>query len=269
MVPLSPSTAMDSPLAYIGGKRRMADRLIRMFPPHLTYGEPFLGGGQVFCKKPPSKVEAINDIDGQVTNFFRCVQEHPEELSRYLKYVLVGRKWFEIFRNQNPLSLTDIQRAARFFFLQKSSYAGLVHGQHYAAKVVSAPGFNPSRLPEIFDKLHERLARVQIESLPYQEFISRFDRVSSLFFCDPPYWRRKLYNFNFTDDDYRALADQLQSIKGKFILTVDDVPQLRELFKQSNITEVEIPYTAQREAGKRYRELIITNFDSQPKNIEP
>ncbi|HEV2199736.1 MAG TPA: DNA adenine methylase [Bryobacteraceae bacterium] len=260
MVPLSPSTAMYSPVSYIGGKRRQADQIIALLPPHRTYCEPFLGGAQVLCRKPPSKVEVANDIDGQVTNFFRCVQQHPEELSRYLKFVLVGREWFKVFLNQNPASLTDIQRAARFFYLQKNSYAGLVHGQHYAAKVVAAPGFNASRLPEIFENLHQRLARVQIESLPFQEFIPRFDRPTTLFFCDPPYWRRKLYNFNFTDDDYRTLAGLLQSIKGKFVLTVDDVPELRELFSRSKITEVEIAYTAQREAGKRYRELIITNF---------
>ena len=81
-----------------------------------------------------------------------------------------------------------------------------------------------------------------------------------MFFCDPPYWRRRLYNYNFAHEDYRTLAKQLQSIKGKFVLTVDDVPELRELFKESKITEVELAYTAQREAGKRFKELIITNF---------
>ena len=247
-------------MSYIGGKRRLAKRIAALFPPHVTYCEVFLGGGQVFFRKEPSQVEVLNDLDGDVVNFFRCAQQHYEELARYLQFVLVSRQWFGIFQDQNPATLTDIQRAARFFYLQKSAYAGLVHGRHYACKVVGKPGFNPGRLREILEKTHQRLERVQIESLPFQEFISRFDRPTTLFFCDPPYWERKLYNFNFREEDYRNLADQLQSIQGKFVLTVDDVPQLRELFKHSNISEVEIPYTAQREAGKRYRELIITNF---------
>ena len=71
---------------------------------------------------------------------------------------------------------------------------------------------------------------------------------------------RKLYNFNFTEDDQRNLATLLQSIKGKFVLSIDDVPQIRELYRDSNISEIELPYTAQREAGKRFQELIITNF---------
>jgi DNA adenine methylase len=251
---------MDSPMSYIGGKHRLAKRLIALFPPHVTYCEVFLGGGQVFFRKEPSKVEVLNDLDGEVVNFFRCAQQHYEELCRYLKFVLIGRQWFEIFQNQNPASLTDIQRAARFFYLQKNAYAGLVRGRHYACKVVGPPGFNPGRLHEIFEKAHRRLERVQIESLPFGEFIRRFDRENTLFYCDPPYWQRKLYNFNFSEGDFQNLADQLQSIRGKFILSVDDVPELRDLFKHSKIREIELAYTAQREAGKRYRELIITNF---------
>lgn len=260
VMPCSLPTAMKGPIAYVGGKNRLAKTLIAMFPPHMTYCEVFLGGGQVLFRKAPSKVEVVNDIDGEVVNFFRCAQQHHEELCRYLRFVLVSRQWFEIFNNQNPATLTDIQRAVRFFFLQKNSYAGLVHGRHYAAKVVSTPGFNPNRLPELLENVHKRLARVQIESLPFQEFIPCFDRPETLFFCDPPYWRRKLYNFNFADEDYQTLAKLLRSITGKYIATIDDVPEIREIFKESKITEVEIPYTAQREAGKRFKELIITNF---------
>lgn len=251
---------MKGPLSYIGGKNRLAKRIIALFPPHDTFCEVFLGGGQVFFRKAPSKVEVLNDIDGEVVNFFRCVREHYQELCRYLEFTLVSREWFALYQNQNPRSLTDIQRAARFFYLQKNAYAALVHGRHYASKVVSAPGFNARRLPEIFEKAHERLARVQIESLPFHEFIPRFDRSTTLFFVDPPYWQRKLYNFNFSEADYQTLANQLQAISGKFILTVDDVPQLRKLFSKSKITEVEVPYTAQQQAGKRFKELIITNF---------
>lgn len=251
---------MAGPLSYIGGKNRVAKSLIAMFPPHETYCEVFLGGGQVLFRKDPSRVEIVNDLDGEVVNFFRCAQHHPEELARCLKFVLISREWFKKFDSQNPASLTDIQRAARFFYLQKTCYAGLVHNRHYAAKTVSVPGMNPARLPEIFEKVHKRLARVQIESLPFQEFIPKFDRRTTLFFCDPPYWRRKLYNHNFTDDDYGTLAGLLRCISGKFVLTVDDVPELRELFDWAKITEVKVTYTSQQEAGKRYPELIITNF---------
>jgi DNA adenine methylase len=259
---------MDGPLSYIGGKNRLAKRLIAMFPPHVTYCEVFLGGGQVFFRKEPSKVEVINDIDHEVVNFFRCAQQHPEEMARRLKYVLVSREWFRLFNIENPASLTDIQRAVRFLYLQKNCYAGLVHSRHYGAKVVGKPGFNPNRLPELLGKVHERLARVQIESLPFEKFIPRFDRPTTLFYCDPPYWRRKLYNFNFADEDYRTLAATLRAIKGKFILSVDDVPQLREIFAWAKLTEIDVAYTSQKQPGKRYRELIIANFEPPAPNTK-
>ncbi len=251
---------MKSPLSYIGGKNRIKKPIIKRFPDHDCYAETFAGGLQVLFAKDPSKVEAINDLDRDVVNFFRCLQQHPDELSRYLKFTLVSREWFDDLNRQNPATITDIQRAARFFYLQKNAFGGLVKGRHYALKVTGAPGFDATRLPEIFEKAHQRLARVQIESLPYDEFIRRFDRPTTLFYCDPPYWNRKLYNFNFTEDDQRNLATLLQSIKGRFVLSIDDVPQIRELYRDSKISEIELPYTAQREAGKRFQELIITNF---------
>jgi DNA adenine methylase len=117
---------MTGPLAYIGGKQRLAKRIIEIFPKHTTYVEPFAGGAQVFFHKEPSRVEVLNDLDGEVVNFFRVCQLHYEELLRCLRFSLVSRKWFKLFRAQNPEGLTDVQRAARFFYLQKNSFAGLV-----------------------------------------------------------------------------------------------------------------------------------------------
>ena len=106
---------MKGPLAYIGGKNRLARQIIEKFPEHTTYVEAFAGGAQVFFHKEPSKVEVLNDLDGEVVNFFRVCQRHHEELVRYLRFVVVSRKWFTLLQAENPETLTDIQRAARFF----------------------------------------------------------------------------------------------------------------------------------------------------------
>src|SRR5664280_3229364 len=103
---------MIGPLSYIGGKRTLAKRVIALFPEHTTYVEPFAGGAQVFFHKEPSKVEVLNDLDGEMVNFFRVCQQHYEELLRYLRFVLVSRKWFELLLETDPAKLTDIQRAA-------------------------------------------------------------------------------------------------------------------------------------------------------------
>src|SRR5229473_867501 len=106
---------MAGPLSYIGGKNRLAKRVIEIFPEHTTYVEAFAGGAQVFFRKEPSNVEVLNDLDGEIVNFYRICQQHYEELLRYFKFAVVSRQWFDLLKAANPETLTDIQRAARPF----------------------------------------------------------------------------------------------------------------------------------------------------------
>ena len=251
---------MVGPLAYIGGKNRLAKQIIAMLPQHKTYVEAFAGGAQVFFHKEPSEVEVLNDLDGEVVNFFRVCQWHHEELLRCLRFCRVSREWFGRFKSTDPESLTDVQRAVRFFYLQKNCFAGLVRNPTYHYHLSKPPGFNVERLPELIENAHRRLQRVQIEHLPYEEILKRYDRPSTLFYLDPPYWNRKLYHFNFTEADFVKLEERLRKIQGKFILSLNDTSEVRKLFGRFKFHEISLHYTAQKEAGKRYRELFIMNF---------
>lgn len=251
---------MLGPLSYIGGKRTLAKRVIELFPEHTTYVEAFAGGAQVFFHKPLSKVEVLNDLDGEIVNFFRICQTHYEELLRYLRFAFVSRKYFDLLRATDPATLTDIQRAARYLYLLKNSFASLVRHPTYHWHVVQPPGFNPERLPELIENTHKRLERVQIDCLPYESVLRNYDRPTTLFFLDPPYFGRKLYRYNFEEADFRKLAERLREVKGKFILTLNDLPEVRTLFRRFHIQGVELSYTAQKHAGRRYREVLIMNF---------
>ncbi len=254
------SSQMKGPLSYIGGKNRIADEIIRVFPEHNTYVEAFAGGAQVLFHKEPSAVEVLNDLDGEVVTFFRICQSHYEALIRYLKFVLTSREWFDRLQAQDPTTLTDIQRAARFFYLQKNAYAGLVKNRKFAYAIAERSRFNPERIPELIEKTHERLAKVQIENLPYQDVLKRYDRPTTLFYLDPPYWGRKLYRYNFAESDFRELESRLRNVRGMFVLSLNDLPEVRKLFSKFKFREISLPYTAQREPGKRFPELLITNF---------
>src|SRR3979409_1418103 len=98
---------MIGPLSYIGGKNRLATKIISLLPEHTTYVEPFAGGAQVFFHKPPSPVEVLNDLDGEIVNFFRVCQWHHEELIRLLRSTLASRRLYEITSKTDPSSLTD------------------------------------------------------------------------------------------------------------------------------------------------------------------
>lgn len=251
---------MKGPIAYVGGKNRLANRIIQIFPKHTTYVEPFAGGAQVFFHKAPSRVEVLNDLDGEVVNFFRVCQWHHEELIRYLRYCLVSRKLHELFQAQDPRYLTDVQRAGRFLYLQKTSFGGLVVRQNYHYSLANPPNYNPERIPENIKQAHERLQRVQVENLPYEEILRRYDRPTTLFYLDPPYWGRRLYRFNFSDPDFEQLRQRLQALRGQFILSLNDLPQARKLLSGFFVQALQHSYTAQRNAGKRYSELLVTNF---------
>jgi DNA adenine methylase len=252
---------MIGPLAYIGGKNRLARQIIAVLPEHTTYVEAFAGGAQVFFHKDPSKVEVLNDLDYDIVNFFRCCQHHYQELIRYLNYCLISRRWYDLLTAEKPETLTDIQRAGRFFYLQKNSFGGLVVKQHYHYGVVQRPNYNSKRIPEIIEAAHQRLQGVQIESLPYEQVLERYDRPTTMFYLDPPYWQRKVYKFNFSDEAFSQLERRLHKIKGQFVLSLDDHPAVRQLFGSWHVEQIQLSYTAQRKVGKRYSELLITNFD--------
>jgi DNA adenine methylase len=251
---------MIGPLPYIGGKNRLAKKIISLLPEHITYVEPFAGGAQVLFHKLPSEVEVLNDLDFDIVNFFRVCQWHYEELVRYLRYCLISRKLHELHLVTNPATLTDIQRAGRFFYLQKNSFGGLILKQKFHYGVVQPSNYNLERIPEILEHAHRRLQRVQIESLPYEQVLERYDRATTVFYLDPPYWGPKLYKFNFTETDFKALAQRLRNLKGKFILSLNDRPEVREVFGQFRMQTVELAYTAKRDTRARHKELLMMNF---------
>ena len=252
---------MIGPLCYIGGKNRLAKRIISLLPEHTTYVEPFAGGAQVLFHKQPSNVEVLNDLDYDIVNFFRVCQWHYEEFVRYLRYSLASRKLHELHLATDPATLTDIQRAGRFFYLQKNSFGGLILKQKFHYGVTQPSNYNLLRIPEIIEKTHKRLQRVQIESLPYEKVLEKYDRPTTCFYLDPPYWERKLYKFNFSVADFCNLEQRLRGIQGKFILSLDERPEVRELFARFRLETVELTYTAKRQPQGRQKELLIMNFD--------
>ena len=259
---------MVGPLSYLGGKNRIAKKIIALIPEHTSYIEPFCGGAQVFFHKEPSKVELLNDLNEDIFNFLRICQMHHEELLRYLHYCIVSRRWFDLFEQTPPETMTDIQRAARFFFLQKNCYAGLILRQNFVCSVQDGSNFNPETLPKVLRNAHERLLNVQLECLPYQDILRKYDRPFTFFYLDPPYFNRPYYKFNFEEKDYLEIAGLLANLKGKFLLSLNDVPEMRRIFAGFNIKTLEMTYSSQPKAGNKYSELLISNYTLPEKVLE-
>ena len=246
-------------LPYIGGKRRIAPQIVKLLPPHVTYVEPFAGGAQVFFHKPRSRVEVLNDLDGELVNFLRVVQQHSSELIRWLRHMVPSRLLHQWFSSQDPAQLTDIQRAARFLYLQKNSFGGRVTRRTFNIAVTRPPNYVITRLPVVMAAAAERLQYTQLECASYDRVIQRFDRSSTVFYLDPPYIDRALYRRNLTHDDFSRLAEQLRSLKGRFLLSINDHPLSHSLFKDFFQYRIRFPYTATR-LVPYVSELLFANY---------
>ena len=254
---------MKSPIAYVGGKSRLAKEIIARIPTnHQTYVEAFSGAGWVFFSKTPSKIECINDLDSDLVAFYRVVQSHLEEFLKQFKWLLTSREWFGDWKDQiKARGLTDIQRAARYYYIQRQAYAGKVRGRTYGLQVERRPKINLLRIEEEMSEVHLRLSNVWIENLPALELFKRWDKPGSFFFCDPPYYRLPYYKHNMERADYIQLSEVLGNLKGRFLMTLNDCHEMRDVFKDFNIDTVHLTYTANNSGPhKKVSELIITNY---------
>ncbi|AWF66754.1 DNA adenine methylase [Pseudomonas aeruginosa] len=253
---------MSTPIVpWMGGKRRMAKHILPEFPEHECYVEPFCGGAAIFFMKEPSKVEVINDFDGEVVNLYRVVAHHLEELVRHFKWSLVSRKMFEWANMQIPQTLTDIQRAARFFYLQQLCFGAKPTGRTFGTAATTPPKLNLLRIEEKLSEAHLRLARTTIEHLDWQACIRRYDREQTLFYLDPPYWQTSGYAPGvFPLEQYHAMADLARTVKGRMVISINDHPDIRKAFAGLRLKAVPFRHTVGGAQGKEVGELIYFNW---------
>jgi len=253
---------MNSPLKYIGGKSKLANTIIDMIPEHKSYCEVFAGAAWVFFRKEPSKYETINDLDSDLVCFYRVLQNHLEEFVRQFKFILVSRElWEDWKRQQDAGGLTDIQRAARYYYLQRMCFGGRVKNRSYGSPgPMSRPGINLLRIEQELSEAHLRLSRVHIENLLWQKFIERYDREQTFFYLDPPYYKTPFYNHNLELADYQEMAQILARVKAKFILSINDHPDMRKTFKGFKIHPVKLNYTVSKGKQTPAKEFLIRNY---------
>ncbi|WP_199052412.1 DNA adenine methylase [Aquitalea sp. ASV15] len=247
-------------IPWIGGKRRLAKHILPLFPEHTCYVEPFCGAAALYFMKKPAKVEVLNDISGELVNLYRVVQHHLEEFVRQFKWALISREMYKWLQITPEVILTDIQRAARFYYLQKMAFGGKVSGQTFGTASTSPPRMNLLRIEEELSAAHLRLARTYVEHLDWKSCIQKYDRPHTLFYADPPYWKTAGYGVPFPFEEYQALAEVMRSCKGKVILSINDHPDMRDVFAGFRMEQVAIQYSVNQNRGKASAELIICNW---------
>jgi DNA adenine methylase len=256
----------DYLINWVGGKRLMRKYIEPLVPRNIkSYCEAFGGGAHMlFYKNRWSDLEIYNDLDGRLVNLFRIVKYHPHELEREISLLLGSREMFEQFMEQD--GFTDIQRAARFFYLITRSFGG--RGDSFGTVRKSSGGACKSHknLMQRAYAIHNRLDKVLIEHRDFEQFIRQYDHEDAFFYCDPPYSFGCGYAVTSTKDfDHERLRNCLSNIKGRFLLSYDDSPKIRELYKGYDMVSVERLNGINNRQGddrknKIFKELLIANY---------
>ena len=257
--------SINSFMAWVGGKKALRDEILARFPRNYKrYIEVFGGAGWVLFHKPPGNdFEVFNDFNGNLVNLYRCVREQPEALRNELRYMLNSRLDFEYMKGMlhSQAVLPDVRRAAYYYALIRYSYAA----------GTSTFGSQPHAMWNNFPLIESaagRLQKVVIENKDCVKLIRQYDRPESFFYCDPPYYNADQHYEAVSSDgfDHAGLADALLGIKGKFLLSYNDCPEIRALYDRPGIVVEGISRLsniAQRyENGKQYPELLISNYDT-------
>ena len=258
-----PVQPMGGLAPWVGGKSGLAKHILSSVDgrPHRVYVEPFVGmGGLFFRRRLRPKLEVVNDLNGEVINLFRIVKNHPEALLAELSLALYSREAFNLHARTAPEALTDLQRAARFYYLQRYGYGG----RPAIPKVAPATKrHNKSvslwKLRAQFAAAQRRLASVTIEQLPYGACMQRYDGPETLFYLDPPYWGCEDYYGKglWQRESFEELAEHLATIQGRFVLSLNDLPEVRRTFRRFHQRSFQTHYTVHA-TGTLGNELVIT-----------
>lgn len=249
-------------IPWMGGKRRLAKHLLPLFPEHSCYVELFAGGAALFFMRPEAaKTEVLNNIDRQLINLYRVVQHHFDEFVRQFDWTLCSREVFTRLQATPPDTMTDIQRAARFFYLQHNAFGGKPSGQNFGTATTSK-AWSAIDIAEKLQAARERLSGVFVENETWQRCLKRYDRPHTFFYADPPYWQTAGYERIFNWTEYEQLAEAMHTMQGKMMLSINDHPDIRALFANFTIHELQLSYSVGRKAESRIprSELVICNY---------
>ena len=218
-----------------------------------------------YAKEKPQRGkyrEVVNDFNSDLINLHRTIKNNPRLLSKYLNHLFVSREIFDDIKHGKYKPKNRVERAALYYYRLQMSFGA--KGDNFA---MSAKSRKPKNIYQDFLKWSQRLKMVTIENMDFEKLIKNYDRAESFFYCDPPYVSTESYYKNiktFDLDDHKRLYLALKQIEGKFLLSYNDTPFIRDLYKDFNIVESgEIEYTLGKNAhgkSKKVRELLIMNY---------
>ena len=256
---------MKTPITYYGGKQTLLKYLLPLIPQHKMYCEPFFGGGAVFFAKPKSEVEVINDINGEIVNFFKVIKTKFPELQSEIKSTLHSRELYKkaMVVYAHPDLFTDVKRAWALWVLTNQGFAGMI-GSWGFGKDDSKEAALANKRDAFTKEYEDRLTKVQVENNNAIKVIQRCDDKETFIYADPPYIGSDQGHYKgYSEDDYRELLNALSKVKGKFLLSSYPSKILTTYINKYKwkVQKVTKSVAVTKHTDKVKTEMIVMNYD--------
>lgn len=267
---------MRNVLKYPGSKWNIAGQLVNLIPPHHSYVEPFFGSGAVLFNKSVSDIETVNDLDSNVTNLFRCIQQDPERLARMVMTTPFSR---EIYDSQfidaaSTVYLSSFQKAANFLVQCWQGYESRTNGykagwkNDVTGREKAYALWNWYRLPEWIIDIAERLRKVQIENRPAMEVIQRFNHTGVFMYLDPTYMsgtrNGTQYKYEMTDADHEELLQKILQSRAMIMISGYGSDMYNDFLKGWNKRS----FKSCAKQGKPRTEVVWMNYNDAQMSLE-
>jgi DNA adenine methylase len=237
-----------------------------MMPAHHTYVEVFAGAAWVLVGKDrdTSKSEVLNDLDGELINFWRVIKHRPAEFSESASWLLPSRQLWGAWESLPGVG-GEVLRAIRFYAVIRLGFGSQRIPTSFGSRNVGRPRTNWPSLRKEARAIVQRLREVWIENLPWEKCLDKFDAADTFFYLDPPYHcgARPHHLHTFTEVDHQSLAGRLARVKGKWLLSYNDDAFIRSLYNREGLVmeSVSVPYSIAREGRHAAGELLIRNYE--------
>ncbi len=257
---------MKTPITYYGGKLSLLPKILPLIPKHDLYCEPFIGGAAVFFAKQKAKVEVINDINGEVVNFYKVLQNDFAALQKEIKATLHSRDMYRHARiiYDNPDMFDSIKRAWAVWVIANMSFNNAFNTGFTRSTDGKFSRKVASNRDQFSDELAERISGVQIECRDALKVIEANDTPESFFYVDPPYVGACQGHYDgYTQEDFNALISLLSKIKGKFLLSSYRNEVLTQAVKLHGWYQVEIKVNSNPTGSDKSRvkvEVLTANY---------
>ena len=262
---------MKTPITYYGGKLSLLPKILPLIPKHDLYCEPFIGGAAVFFAKQKSKVEIINDINGEIVNFYKVLQNDFNALQKEIKTTLHSR---DLHRRaqviySNPDMFDNIKRAWAVWVLANMSFDNTLNTSFSRSADGKISHKIAVKRNDFTESLCQRISGVQIECRDALKVIEMNDTTESFFYVDPPYVGAYQGHYDgYTQEDFDALISLLSRIKGKFLLSSYRNESLTQAVSFNNWYQIELKINTNPTASTKSRTKIEVLTANYPINFE-